>query len=170
MKAEKRRTPPMAVKLQSALNQLEDCMRRLGMVQVEEKVDAWEFDHDPPLELRAVDEVSGEHRPHQHDVRFLVWRPKKAHRQKTTGRKGESKLSIGDGDAQKIAKVRRRDKKRAAEAAAAAKAEFPDLPLDCRNEIRSNSDAPKKKRKIQSRGFPPPKRAGRASNYRRRGV
>lgn len=173
MKAEKRRTPPMAVKLQSALNQLEDCMRRLGMVQVEEKVDAWEFDHDPPLELRAVDEVSGEHRPHQHDVRFLVWRPKKAHRQKTTGRKGESKLSISDGDAQKIAKVRRRDKKRAAEAAEAALAvecELPDFSLADRSDIRLNSIKPKRKFPKRPNAWPEPKRAGRASNYRRRGV
>lgn len=171
MKAEKRRTPPMQVKLQGALNQLEHAMRKLGQVPVEETIEAWEFDHDPPLELRAVDEATGEHRPHQHDVRFLVWRPKKAHRAKTTGRKGESKLSIGDGDAQKIGKVRRRDKRRAAEAAQREAAEFSELPIAELSELRSTKNRPtEKKRKFQSRGFKPPKRQCRASGYRRRGV
>lgn len=113
MKAEKRRTPPMDIKLQAALAQLESLMRKLGMIPEEVVITGWDFDHDPALELRSIDEVTGAHIPHQHDVRFLVWRPRQEHRVKTTGRRGESDLSIRDGDQQKIAKNRRREKKRA---------------------------------------------------------
>jgi hypothetical protein len=119
VKAEPRRTPPMAVKLAAALNQLEAAMRQLGMIPVECTVPDWQFDHDPALALRAVDEATAAHVPHQHDVRFLVWRPRVEHAVKTTGRRGESDLSLRDGDQSKIAKLKRRDKKRAAEQAPA---------------------------------------------------
>lgn len=118
MKAEPRRTPPLSVKLAAALNQLEAAMRKLGMIPVECTVPDWQLDHDPALALRAVDD-GGAHQPHQHDVRFLVWRPRVEHALKTTGRRGESNLSLRDGDQAKIAKVKRRDRKRAAEQAAA---------------------------------------------------
>lgn len=119
MKAEPRRTPPLKVKLAAALNQLEAAMRKLGMIPVECTVPDWQFDHDPALGLRAVDDQTGAHVPHQHDVRFLVWRPRVEHALKTTGRRGESDLSLRDGDHAKIAKVKRRDRKRAAEQATA---------------------------------------------------
>ncbi len=119
MKAEPRRTPPLSVKLAAALNQLEAAMRKLGMIPVECTVPEWQFDHDPALGLRAVDDQTGAHVPHQHDVRFLVWRPRVEHAVKTTGRRGESDLSIRDGDQGRIAKVKRRDQKRAAQRAAA---------------------------------------------------
>ena len=85
MKAEPRRTPPLSVKLEAALNQLEAAMRKLGMIPVECTVPEWQFDHDPALGLRAVDD-NGTHRPHQHDVRFLVWRPRVEH---AAGQAGE---------------------------------------------------------------------------------
>lgn len=126
MKAEKRRTPPMAIKLQGALAQLEVLMRRLGMIPEEMVVSGWDFDHDPALELRAIDEATGKHTPHQHDVRFLVWRPRQQHRVKTTGRAGTSKLAMVNGDAQKIAKNRQRAKKQAERDA--ARAALPEPP------------------------------------------
>lgn len=67
-----------------------------------------ELDHDPALALRPVDPVTGEHIPHQHDPKALIWRPKADHARKTTGRRGESRLSIsGDGDVSRAAKARR---------------------------------------------------------------
>lgn len=126
MKAEKRRTPPLSIKLEGALAQIEVLMRKLGMIPEEVVVSGWDFDHDPALELRSVDDATGAHIPHQHDVRFLVWRPRQEHRVKTTGRRGESDLSIRDGDQQKIAKNRRREKKRAERDA--ARAALPEPP------------------------------------------
>lgn len=104
--AEPRRAVPLKVQRDVALALCADLMRKLGMVPVDVQV-AFELDHDPPLALRAIDEVTGSHKPHQNDERFLVWRPKLDHRAKTTGRRGESDLSIRDGDQGKIAKVKR---------------------------------------------------------------
>lgn len=145
MKAEKRRAIPMKTKLEAALNQLEAAMRKLDMIPVEEVVSGWECDHDPALELRAVGE-DGRHQPHQHEVRFLVWRPRKQHRVKTTGRSGESKLAMVNGDAQKIAKNRQRAKKQAEREA--TRAALPEPPPG-RMKAKPPSRWPK--RKLQSR-------------------
>lgn len=126
MKAEKRRAPPLSIKLEGALAQIEVLMRRLGMIPEEVVVSGWDFDHDPALELRSVDETTGAHIPHQHDVRFLVWRPRQQHRVKTTGRAGTSKLAMVNGDQQKIAKNRRREKKRLEREA--SRADLPEPP------------------------------------------
>lgn len=144
MKAEPRRTPPLSVKLAVALNQLEAAMRKLGMIPVECTAPDWELDHDPALALRLVDESTGSHAPHQHDVRFLVWRPRAEHKLKTSGRRGESDLSLRDGDQAKIAKLKRRDRKRAAEQAAALAASEspadPQQPAKPKRSIRGRTE------------------------------
>lgn len=149
MKAEKRRTPPLAIKLQGALVQLEACMRKLGMIPEEVVVSGWDFDHDPALELRAVGE-DGRHVPDQHDVRFLVWRPRQQHKVKTTGRAGTSKLAMVNGDAQKIKKNRRRDRNRAEREAQAADLAAQDLPP---GRIKPKRKSRWPSRPMQSRGF-----------------
>lgn len=140
MKAESRRTPPLFVKLAAALNQLEAAMRKLGMIPVECTVPEWQFDHDPALGLRAVNESTGAHQPHQHDVRFLVWRPRVEHTVKTTGRRGASDLSLRDGDQAKIAKVKRRDRKRAAEKAATSAPACPPKPAKPKRSMRGRPE------------------------------
>lgn len=72
-----------------------------------------DLDHDPALGLRVYDEATGDTIPPANDPRYLVWRPKAEHKLKTTGRKGESDLSVtGNGDVSRIAKVERLLKKK----------------------------------------------------------
>lgn len=87
MKAEPRRTPPVGAQLAAAKRQIADLMKRLGMVPVEVPLDSvqLECDHEPALGLRDVDAVTGRHIPHQHDDRYLVFRPKVRHAEKTRG-------------------------------------------------------------------------------------
>lgn len=125
MKAEKRRAIPMKVQRDVALDLCRDLMRKLGLVEVDATIE-FELDHDPALQLRAIDPATGKHQPDQHDPAFLVWRPRQEHRVKTTGRAGTSKLAMVDGDQQKIAKNRRREKKRAE--SESARAELPEPP------------------------------------------
>jgi hypothetical protein len=84
MKAESRRAVPLAKQIEASKRQIADLMQRLGMVAVSEPVEL-ELDHEPALGLRDVDPATGEHRPHQHDPRYLVWRPKARHAVKTRG-------------------------------------------------------------------------------------
>lgn len=152
-KPEKRRPAPLAVKLENALDQLGDALKRLGEIPPDTDRIEWEHDHFPALALRPFDPTTGHHIPHQHSAGHLRWLPKACHKAKTTGRRGESKLSARDGDAGKIAKVRRIEKKRAAA----------DLPREERPRIMPKAkipQAPKKPRKAQKR----------ASGYVRRGV
>jgi hypothetical protein len=94
--AEPRRKVPLKAQLEAAL-------RQLGFEPHE--VD---LDHDPALGLRPIDPETGQHRPHQHDPKALIWRPKAEHRAKTTGRRGESDLSLTfNGDQSRIAKAGR---------------------------------------------------------------
>lgn len=125
MKAEKRRAVPLAVQRDVALDLCRDLMRKLGLVEVDATIE-FDLDHDPSLELRAINPETGEHEPHQHDPRFLIWRTRQAHRVKTTGRAGTSKLAMVNGDAQKIAKNRQREKKQAEREA--ARAALPEPP------------------------------------------
>jgi hypothetical protein len=83
-RAEPRRPVPLAKQVEASKRQIADLMRRLGMVEVPEPVEL-ELDHDPALGLRDVDPATGQHIPHQHDDRFLVWRPKQTHAGKTRG-------------------------------------------------------------------------------------
>lgn len=145
MKAEKRRAIPMKVQRDVALDLCRDLMRKLGLVEVDATIE-FDLDHNPALELRAVNPETGQHQPDQHDPAFLVWRPRQEHRVKTTGRRGESDLSIRDGDQQKIAKNRRREKKRAEREA--TRAALPEPPPG-RMKAKPPSRWPK--RKLQSR-------------------
>lgn len=86
----------------SLKNQLEAALRQLGFEPNEVQLD-----HDPALALRRVDLETGECIPAHDDPRFLVWRPKAEHLQKTTGKRGESKLSKRGGDISEAAKVKR---------------------------------------------------------------
>jgi hypothetical protein len=85
MKAEKRRAVPLSKGLPAALAQLEGLMRRVGMIPTEVTAVEWELDHEPALGLRDIDPATQQHVPHQHDERFLVWRPKVIHAVKTRG-------------------------------------------------------------------------------------
>jgi hypothetical protein len=67
-----------------------------------------QFDHIHALALGGEDSVENIRAVHA-----------ECHAVKTTGRRGESDLSLRDGDQGKIAKLKRRDKKRAAEQAPA---------------------------------------------------
>lgn len=104
MKAEKRRQVPLAAQLQVALRQL----REAWGVPADTPLD---LDHQPPLALRPLSE-NGTHIPHQHAPEALFFLTKEDHKYKTAGRAGESDLSITyNGDASKIAKTRRIEKK-----------------------------------------------------------
>lgn len=101
MQPHRRKYIPLATQLHAALIQL-------GLEPHE-----CQLDHDPALELRVWDEAANDTVPPANDPHFLIWRPTAEHRRKTSGRHGESKLSIRDGDVQKIAKTRRLEKKQA---------------------------------------------------------
>lgn len=103
---QKRRSISLKTQRDVALSQLADLMKQIGMVQQEDEVQ-WDLDHDPALGLRQYDAQTGETSPRHDDPKFLVWRPKDQHKQKTTGRRGESKLSKRGGDISEIAKLER---------------------------------------------------------------
>ncbi|WP_232629115.1 hypothetical protein [Methylobacterium sp. Leaf118] len=86
-RAEPRRTPPVGKQLAAAKRQIAELMKRCGMVPVEVPVDevVLQCDHDPALGLRDVCPKTGQHVPHQHDDRYLVFRPDYRHAIKTRG-------------------------------------------------------------------------------------
>jgi hypothetical protein len=153
MKAQPRRTVPMRIQRDAALDLCATLMKRLGMVPVDMDV-KFELDHDPALKLRAVNPETGEHVPHQHDRRYLVWLTKEAHAEKTTGRRGVSDLSLRDGDQGKIAKVAR---------LLTEGEEFRSRLL--RKE--AGEPALPSKGRLRGRGFPTPKPQRRATGFRR---
>ena len=140
----KRRTVPMKTQRDVALRQLGELMRKLGF-----EVVVWELDHDPPLGNRPI--VDGEHEPHQHDPRALVWRPKAEHAAKTHGVKvGESRFATRtEGDQQKIARTKR------------LRADHAELrkKLDVTTLLRVVRDASIKERDLNWQGRGKPKRA-----------
>jgi hypothetical protein len=91
----KRRNVPLKIKLEAALLQL-------GL-----DPKACHLDHDPALSLRPLNETGTDFNPPQHDPRYLRWLSTIDHSLKTSGRKGESKLSVSGGDQAKAAKVKR---------------------------------------------------------------
>jgi hypothetical protein len=92
----KRKPVPLKTQLHAALYQL-------GLEPHEV-----ELDHDPALGIRPVNDKGTDYDPPQHDPKCLIWRPKADHLRKTTGRKGESDLSItGNGDTSRAAKCDR---------------------------------------------------------------
>lgn len=104
--AEPRRAVPMRLQRDKALELCADLMRKLGMVAVDAEV-AFELDHDPALVLRPVDPETGQHIPHQHDPRHLVWMTKEAHDRKTNGRGGERRVTTLGSDKHLAAKLDR---------------------------------------------------------------
>lgn len=102
----KRRHIAMQIQRDVALAQLEALMRKVGLIADDAEI-SWALDHDPALELRAFNPVTGETLPAHDDPRALVWRTTVDHAVKTTGRRGESRLSKRGGDISEIAKLRR---------------------------------------------------------------
>ena len=142
-RAEPRRAVPLAKQLEASKRQIADLMQKLGMVAVSEPVEL-QLDHDPALGLRDVDPVTGEHRPHQHDPRYLVWRPKQTHATKTHG----SGATTAGSDVGEMRKTRQLVAKRVerGEVSADDPSIAPWAPNPDRREMP--------KQKIQSRGFP----------------
>ena len=127
-----RRPVPTRVQLEVAKRQLAQLMREKGF-----EVDRLELDHDPALGLRPIDPETGHHVPHQHDSVALIWRPRADHKRKTTGRRGESRLSISyDGDQSRIAKADRLEEG-AAEFRARLLAKAPGKPRERAGTIKS---------------------------------
>ena len=97
-----RKRIPLSVKLKVAL-------AALGL-----KESDVEWDHVPALGLRPTDPETGKRIQDDNDPAGIQMLVKKDHAEKTTGRKGTSKNSRdGNGDAQRIAKVKRLEERRA---------------------------------------------------------
>jgi hypothetical protein len=127
-----RKNPPLSVKLAVAL-------RMLGFT----KEDQVQFDHDPALGLREWDEEKRDFIPPQLDPEFIVIRTKAAHRTKSSGRKGEAKVTSYGSDQHAIAKL---DRLQQDQAAFRAK-------LLAKDQDEQPPAAPRPKQKIPSRGF-----------------
>jgi hypothetical protein len=85
---------------------LEACLLALGFTESQFADVQW--DHDPPLGLRGVNADGTDYIPPQNDPKHIVPRLRTDHKVKTTGRSGESKLSVsGNGDVSRIAKAKR---------------------------------------------------------------
>jgi hypothetical protein len=152
MKAEKRKEPPLHVKLEAALRQLVEAWKALGRVPADE-TPKLEFDHHPALGLREVCQETGQHIPHQHSAEHLRWMPKEDHDRKTRG----TGATTNGTDIGEMRKTRQLVKKRKAR-------ESP--PEEQPPERRT-----KPKAKIAGRGFDRPKKIqARATGYKRRGV
>jgi hypothetical protein len=92
----RRKAIPWRVKCEAAL-------AKIGLTIAEV-----EFHHDPPLALRLWDDDAGDTVPPANDPKHIRVLLVAEHRVITTGRRGESDLSItGNGDVSRIAKVKR---------------------------------------------------------------
>lgn len=137
-----RKDPPLSVKLAVAL-------RMLGFT----KNDQVQYDHDPALGLRDWDEEKQDFIPPQLDPEFIVIRTKAVHRTKSSGRKGEGKVTSYGSDAHAIAKIDRLEKDQAAfRSKLLAKDGGEQLPGKARQSIPSRSFA-KGHRPIRSKPF-----------------
>jgi len=87
----RRKYMPLGVKVKSALY-------ALGI-----DPDDVEWDHNPPLALRRIDEETGEYIPAENDPRYIQPLSKEAHKRKTNGTKSTSYGS----DKHEISKARR---------------------------------------------------------------
>lgn len=152
MKAEKRREPPLHVKLTAALRQLVEAWRQLGRIPGDVEP-ILEFDHYPALGLRDVDPDTGHHIPHQHSAEHLRWMPKEDHARKTRG----TGATTAGTDIGEMRKTRQLVKKRNAR-------ESPP-------EEEPPARRTKPKAKIPGRGFDRPKKIqARATGFKRRGA
>ena len=64
------------------------------------------LDHHPPLAQRVL-LTCGHYLPSANDPRYLQWLAPEVHAEKTTGRRGTSRLSKRGGDVSEIAKTKR---------------------------------------------------------------
>lgn len=99
-----RKAIPTKVKLQVVLSQgglCKSCGQRIN------DVENCRFDHRPPIQLRCWDPEAQDTVPGVNDPEAIEALHKDCHDIKTTGRRGESRLSARDGDVAAIAKVRR---------------------------------------------------------------
>jgi hypothetical protein len=127
---------PMQVKLDAALLQLGLDPKHVRL------------DHHPPLSQRRYRHYKPLDLPWQtiydpdaNDPRYLQWLSTEAHAEKTTGRRGTSKLSKRGGDISEIAKTKRLEKKQS---------EFRQMLLT-KGEVSPVIKPKKPKRKIPSR-------------------
>ena len=103
-----RKAIPVSVKLKSVLrsdNKCPTCGERLG------EIEGLEFDHVPALGLRSWNPETNDTEPPANDPGHIIPKHIDCHAQKTTGRKGESKISKVGGDTSEIAKLRRLSRK-----------------------------------------------------------
>jgi hypothetical protein len=106
-----RKAIPTKVKLQVVLRQggiCKSCGQRI------EEVENCRFDHVPAIQLRAWDPIANDTTPSVNNPDFINALHEDCHAIKTTGRRGESRLSARDGDVAAIAKVRRLTRKQEA--------------------------------------------------------
>ena len=104
-----RKAIPVAVKLDVVIRQegrCKACGERLGVLA------DTEFDHTPAIQLRTWDEAAQDTVPTANDPDYIEAKHADCHQAKTTGRRGTSKLNAIDGDAQRIAKLRRMEERR----------------------------------------------------------
>lgn len=155
----KRKAIPDKVKLEVVLQQdgrCPFCEERLGPLT------GLNFDHRPAIINRDVNEAGTDYVPPQLDPGHIQAVHVDCHKQRTFGPGGEKRITTAGSD------THIRDKTRYL---AAGHAEFISRILA--KTSGSNSDIPpnsKPKSKFGKRPFPPAKRKGRASAYRRKGV
>ena len=91
MTAPKRKKIPLKVKLEA-------CLHMLGL-----DPDDVEWDHDPALGVRPINEDGTDYDPPQHDPRYITPRSRENHAEKTNG----TKATTAGSDKNRIAKVNR---------------------------------------------------------------
>lgn len=100
---------PMSVKGDVLIRQEGKCWR------CKQSLGEWkntQFDHTPALQLRLWCAETGSTVPAANDPEHIEALHVDCHKAKSSGRKGESKLSISRGDQQEIAKTRRLERTR----------------------------------------------------------
>ena len=85
---------------------IEACLLLLGFPRDRLKDIQW--DHDPAIQIRPLGECGTDYDPPQLSPAHIFPMLKEDHLLKTTGRRGESKLSVsGNGDVSRVAKIKR---------------------------------------------------------------
>lgn len=77
-------------------------LRRFGL-----RPEDVQYDHNPALELRPINELTGDTIPPANDPAYIDMLLIEEHKVKTFGRGGERRITTADGDIGKIAKVKR---------------------------------------------------------------
>lgn len=77
-------------------------LRRFGL-----RPEDVQYDHNPALELRPINELTGDTIPPANDPAYIDMLLIDEHKVKTFGRGGERRITTADGDIGKIAKVKR---------------------------------------------------------------